>query len=146
MGSVSRPYSTRVPVGGTLASMGENEHDRVVAVEKREDEVERREAVLADRLEAAEEILEAADLRDVEADLRDDASVRRDQAADLAAFVHSEGGDSYGFDNPRRRYAALDRVHAKGDRASAADDRHALTEDVGPGASSVTNPVETPQP
>jgi hypothetical protein len=124
----------------TLVSMGENEDDREVAVAKREDEVYRREAALASRLEVAEEILEAADLRDIEADIRDDTSVERDRAADLAAFVQPQDGDSYGSDNPGRRHAALDRLHAKGDRASAADDRHSLTE--GPDAT----PVEPPEP
>ncbi|MGZ5405049.1 MAG: hypothetical protein ACXWDL_10405, partial [Nocardioides sp.] len=57
------------------------------------------------------------------------AVAKRDEAADLAAFVHPEDGDSYVSDNPRRRHAALDRGHAKDDRAWAADDRDALTED-----------------
>ncbi len=99
--------------------MDENENDREAAVAKRENAVDRREAALADRLEAADDILAAADQRDVEADIRDDESAKRDQAADRAAFLHPEDGDSYGSDNPSRRHAALDLMHAKDDRASA---------------------------
>jgi hypothetical protein len=111
-----------------MASMGESEDDREAALLKREDDVARREAVLVDRVEAARDILHAAALRDVEADLRDETSVKRDQDADLAAFIDSKSGDSYGSGNPARRYAALDRGYAKDDRASAADDREMLTE------------------
>lgn len=114
--------------------MDENEDDREVAigepsaeVAQREADVGRREAALADRLAAAHDVLAAADLRDVDADERDDDALERDRAADLAALL-ARNGEPYGQDNPRRRLAAMDRLHARDDRSSAADDRHTLTE------------------
>ncbi len=120
--------------GRSLARMDQKDGDREVPSPARG----RRGATggsATDRLEAADEIIAAADQRDVEADSRDVAAVRRDQAADIAAFVHPEDGDSYGSDNLARRHAALDRMLAKDDRTSASDDRSMLTED----------PVETPE-
>ncbi|MEP7330567.1 MAG: hypothetical protein ABI692_00620 [Terracoccus sp.] len=95
--------------------------------DERDVNLAKREADLAAQVEAVEKILEAARERDIDADARDQISTERDQSADLKAFISQDGNDGYGADLPARRHAAMDRRDAKGDRASAADDRVALT-------------------
>ncbi|MDQ2756468.1 MAG: hypothetical protein M3Y71_07880 [Actinomycetota bacterium] len=82
----------------------------------------------AAHLEAVEKILDDARERDIEAEARDEISAERDRAADVKAFTSTDGSSGYGADLPARRHAAMDRLDAKGDRASAADDRAALTD------------------
>ena len=94
-------------------------------------DLDRREAAQDVRDELAGNILAAAAERDDEADQRDDVASERDRAADLAAFLAADG-QSYGDAAPARRDAALDRMHSKDDRASAAGDRDALTQDAEP--------------
>lgn len=95
--------------------------------DQRDASLAKREAGLAAQVEAVEKILEAARERDIDADVRDQISTERDQSADLKAFTSQDGTDGYGADLPARRHAAMDRRDAKGDRASAAHDRVALT-------------------
>ena len=97
------------------------------ALVEREAAVTAREAALAQRMEAAREILAAADERDAISDSRDIGGDTREQVIDRAHFLAT--GDRYGDDLPLRRGAALDRQHAKGDRAASHDDRAALTEE-----------------
>jgi hypothetical protein len=108
--------------------MSRDRGDREQALTEREETLHRREVALARRREATAGILAVADERDADADLRDDVSAERDHAADLDAFVRPDD-ESYGSDHPERRHAALDRIHAKDDCASSADDRRALAED-----------------
>lgn len=96
--------------------------------DERDANLAKREAGLAAQVEAVGTILEAARKRDIDADARDQISAERDQSADLKAFTSQDGDGGYGTDLPARRHAALDRLNAKGDRASAADDRVALAE------------------
>lgn len=86
-----------------------------------------RERALAQRMKAAHEILTAADERDAISDSRDIGGDTREQNLDRANFLAT--GEHYGDDWPLRRGAALDREHAKGDRAASHNDRVALTED-----------------
>ncbi len=107
--------------------MVEAKDDEDDGADQRDTNLAKREAGLAVRLETVERILDAAKERDIEADARDRVSVERDHAADLKAFTSPDGSNAYGVDLPARRHAAMDRRDAKGDRASAADDRVALT-------------------
>lgn len=100
------------------------ERDRIA--DEREAALGRREEALAERMAAAPEILAAADERDAISDSRDTRGEKREQVLDQARLVAR--GDAYGDDLPLRRGAALDREHAKGDRAASRDDRIALTE------------------
>jgi hypothetical protein len=85
-----------------------------------------REEALAERMAAAHEILAAADERDAVSDSRDTGGDVREQVLDRAHFLAT--GETYGDERPMRRGAALDRDHAKEDRAASRDDRIALTE------------------
>jgi hypothetical protein len=105
---------------------------RSALADEREADLDRREAMLVHRVQVAQSVLDAAAARDVLADGRDGTAIQRDRDADLRAFVDPDRSDTYGWDTPGRRDAALDRGHAKDDRSSAADDRTALTADLDP--------------
>ncbi len=107
--------------------------EREAALGRREEALAEREAALtvrktavAERMAAAHEILAAADKRDAISDSRDTRGETREQVLDQAHLLAR--GDAYGDDLPLRRGAALDREHAKEDRAASRDDRIALTE------------------
>ena len=100
---------------------------REVALAEREATLKVREKALDERMRAAREILAAADERDAISDSRDTGGDTREHVLDQARFLAT--GDTYGDDLPLRRGAALDREHAKGDRAASHEDRIALTED-----------------
>jgi len=99
---------------------------RESALAEREAALSVREKALAERMGAAHEILVAADERDAVSDSRDMGGDTREQVLDRAHFLAT--GGTYGDERPMRRGAALDRDHAKGDRAASRDDRIALTE------------------
>jgi uncharacterized protein (DUF3084 family) len=112
-------------------AQGRDERERIAderdaALDRREAALTARERALAERMEAAHQILAAADERDAISDSRDTGGDTREQALDRAHFLAT--GNEYGDDLPLRRGAALDRAHAKGDRAASHDDRIALTE------------------
>jgi uncharacterized protein (DUF3084 family) len=100
--------------------------EREAVLERREAALAARESAMSSRMEAADDILAAADQRDAEADERDAGADTREREVDRAQLLAK--GDGYGNDLPARRGAALDREHAKGDRAASQDDRIALTE------------------
>jgi uncharacterized protein (DUF3084 family) len=104
---------------------------RVLELDEREAALVIREDALSQRMEAAQEILAAADARDAVADARDTGAETRDRHVDREEFLATgdKYGDDYGNHLPERRGAALDRQHAKGNRAASQDDRIALTED-----------------
>ncbi len=104
------------------AALGRREE----ALAEREAALTVRETALAQRMAAAHEILAAADQRDAISDSRDTRGETREQVLDQAHLLAR--GDAYGDDLPLRRGAALDREHAKEDRAASRDDRIALTE------------------
>jgi hypothetical protein len=114
---------------------------RTQRADAREAELDRREAALERRVAVAQTILDAAEARDVLADGRDGDAVERDRDEDLRAFVDPAGSDTYGWDTPGRRHAALDRGHAKDDRSWAAGDRTALTADLEPDPAVPTTPL-----
>jgi len=93
---------------------------------EREAALSDREHALAERMRAAHEILVAAEERDAVSDSRDTGGDTREQVLDRAHFLAT--GETYGDERPMRGGAALDRDHAKGDRAASRDDRIALTE------------------
>ena len=99
---------------------------REAALAEREAALSVREKALAERLGAAHEILVAADERDAVSDSRDTGGDTREQVLDRAHFLAT--GETYGDELPMRRGSALDREHAKKDRAASRDDRIALTE------------------
>ena len=99
---------------------------REAALAEREAALSVREKALAERMGAAHDILVAADERDAVSDSRDTGGDTREQVLDRAHFLAT--GETYGDELPMRRGAALDREHAKGDRAASRDDRIALTE------------------
>jgi hypothetical protein len=72
-------------------------------------------------------ILQDADDRDEVSDARDVTADDREGAASLAAFLSHEPD---GSQLEVRRAAALDRLHSKTDRASAADDRGELARSI----------------
>lgn len=100
---------------------------RESALAQREEALSLRERALADRMDAAKDILTAADARDAVSDSRDIGGDTREQVLDRAHFL-ATGDEIYADHQPLRRGAALDRAHAKGDRAASHDDRVALTE------------------
>lgn len=104
---------------------------REAAVAEREAAVSVREKALAERMGDADEILAAGDERDVISDARDEGAEAREHYLDRAQFLAHDGNDTYGEkDQPkRRRAAARDRDHSKGDRTASRDDRIALTQD-----------------
>lgn len=104
------------------SSLGRREE----ALVEREAALTVRETALAERMAAADEILAAAEKRDAISDSRDTRGETRESALDQARLLAR--GDAYGEDLPLRRGAALDREHAKEDRAASRDDRIALTE------------------
>ena len=79
----------------------------------------------ARRGDRTEKILVDADRRDDEATARDAVSDERDRVADREAFT--DPNVHYAGPGPRRA-AALDRLDAKSDRESSAEDRIQLTE------------------
>ena len=97
---------------------------REAALTRREERVAARETALAVRTEEIRRILAAADDRDAVSDARDATADLRDDKLDLAEMLDVE--HSYGDRWPERRTAALDRWHAKDDRAASRADRRAL--------------------
>jgi len=117
--------------GGTELERSADEREaaiaaREAALAEREAALSVREKALAERMRGAREILVAADERDAVSDSRDMGGDTREQVLDRAHFLAT--GETYGDELPLRRGAALDREHAKGDRAASRDDRIALTE------------------
>jgi hypothetical protein len=108
--------------------MGEGDAERDRRAEEREADLDRREDALAHRMRAAEDILAAAEQRDTDADARDVGADTRELARDKARFLGTD--DAYGSELPGRRDAALDRLHAKGDREASHEDRVALTGEI----------------
>ena len=120
--------------------MGDERTERDLEADEREDALAAREAALVEReaalsvrekalderMDAAHDILAAADERDAVSDARDVGGDTREQVLDRAHFLAT--GETYEDELPMRRGAALDREHAKGDRAASRDDRIALTE------------------
>lgn len=97
--------------------------DREAALAVRES---RADAVLAaerDRKTAVRRILDDAERRDEVSDARDTDADDREVAASRAAFLDQR---SRGVQPEVRRAAALDRIHSKSDRSSAATDRSEL--------------------
>lgn len=123
-----------------MADSEQDESARRRRADEREADLDRREAALSRRIAVAQAVLDAADERDALAEDRDGRATKRDRDADLLAFVDPTRPDSYGWDTPERRDAALDRVHAQGDRFSAADDRTALTADLDAGSEADPEP------
>jgi hypothetical protein len=76
-----------------------------------------------ERHRATQSVIDRAHERDQLADVRDDLADARDTIASLDTFLHDENGN---VGIKARRFAALDRLDAKADRASAADDRAKL--------------------
>lgn len=102
--------------------------DREAALEVRESRVEAVLASQADRDTNARKILHEADHRDEVSDSRDTAAADREVAASRAAFLAQKHASDQ---QPEvRRAAALDRIHSKSDRASAATDRVELAGEV----------------
>ena len=104
--------------------------ERDAALDRREAAVMLREVTLARRMVDARSILAAADQRDVISDARDVSAQTREHNLDQAQFLAHDGNNTYReTDRPkRRRAAALDRDHAKGDREASRDDRVALVD------------------
>lgn len=105
--------------------------ERQATLEAREAELDDREAavtvreeLLTSRLESAHRILAAAAERDAVADARDAGAETRDLHEDRAQFLASR--HVYGQHLGQRRDAALDRLHAKGNRTASQGDRIAL--------------------
>lgn len=99
---------------------------REAALAEREAALSVREKALAERMVAAQEILVAADERDALSDARDAMGDTRDQVLHRADVLAT--GETYRDERPAPRGPALDREHAKGDRAASRGDRIALTE------------------
>jgi hypothetical protein len=104
--------------------------ERDAALDRREAAVTVREVRLARRMVVAQRILAAGDQRDAVSVARDVAAETREHYLDRAQFLAHIGNDTYRKENrpKRRRAAALDRDHAKGDREASLDDRIALAE------------------
>jgi hypothetical protein len=78
-------------------------------------------------MNAAQAIKTAADKRDAISEARDRVAEQRDKDADLVEMMDADS--DYGSHWPERRYAGLDRAHAKDDRAASRTDRIDLTRD-----------------
>jgi len=103
--------------------------ERDAALDRRETAVTLREARLARCIVDARSILAAGDRRDVISDARDVGAETREHYLDRAQFLAHDRNHTYGEANrPKRRHAALDRDHAKGDRGASHQDRIALAE------------------
>ena len=104
--------------------------ERDAALDLREAAVTVREVRLSRRMEVAQRILAAGHRRDVVSVARDVAAETREHYLDQAQFLAHNGNDTYREeDRPkRRRAAALDRDHARGDREASRHDRIALSE------------------
>ncbi len=124
-------FTPHMGVGGTERDRIAEEREaalgrREEALAEREAALTVRETALAERMAGTHAILAAADERDAISDSRDTRGETREQVLDQAHLLAR--GDAYGDDVPLRRGAALDREHAKEDRAASRDDRIALTE------------------
>lgn len=101
--------------------------ERDLEADAREAALDRREQALTDRLDMAEEIDAAATERDAISDARDLRADNREEALNRARSAKE--GFSYDADAPGRHAAARDRLHAKGDRQAAGEDRVAIIKD-----------------
>ncbi len=109
-----------------------NERERIVdereaALDERETRSAAREAGANARLAEVEAVLADAETRDDRADARDAVADERERAASLDAFLHADA-DPHDAAVKARRASATDRVDAKSDRSSSADDRTKLSD------------------
>jgi len=128
---------------GSLGDLGSRERDldrREYEVHRREAMVEHRLTALSGRLVAAQAILVHAEERDARSEARDAAADKRENDLDLAELLAPADQYGYGGDWAERRNAALDRGHARDDRAAASVDLAALAEDLQDWANAVMQP------